>query len=89
VTVTLGSMCLSLLQVFTSRREYQEVLAAPGAGGPKGPIPLSGRISNALWDRSVSSNHLYRAVSDLIIAELTLPGVEHAQRRTDTARHHS
>jgi TetR/AcrR family transcriptional regulator, transcriptional repressor for nem operon len=48
-------MCLSLLQVFTSRREYSKGVAEPGAGGPKWRIPVTGRISNASWDRSVSS----------------------------------
>ncbi len=35
-------------------------------------VPLTGRISNATWDRSVSSNGLYGAASDHMIAELVL-----------------
>src|SRR5260370_16407054 len=35
-------------------------------------VLTAGRISNATWDPSVSSNYLYRAVSDRIIADLTL-----------------
>ena len=50
---------------------------------------LTGRISNATWDRSVSSNYLYRAVSDRIIANLKLLGAERAQRRADSERDHS
>jgi TetR/AcrR family transcriptional repressor of nem operon len=38
-------------------------------------VLFSGHISNATWDRSVSSNYQYRAVRDsIIIAELALPG---------------
>jgi hypothetical protein len=34
--------------------------------------PLTGQVSNATWDLSVSSNCMCRAVSDHIIVELTL-----------------
>jgi hypothetical protein len=50
---------------------------------------LLGAASNATWDRSVSSNHLYGAVGDRIIAELTLLGAGRAQRRANSARNHS
>src|SRR5690349_6643118 len=60
------------------------MLAEPGGGGPKWRLPLTGRISNATWDRSVSSNHLYRAVSDRIIAELTLLGAANVRKGEQT-----
>jgi len=41
-------------------------------------IPLADRISNATWDRSVSSNYLYCAVSDRIIGDSVLLGVGRA-----------
>jgi len=85
--VTLGSMCLSLLQVFKGHRKRTEGVTEARAGRFKMVSSSRWRISNATWDRSVSSNYLDRAVSDHIIAEFVLPGAERAQRRADAADH--
>jgi hypothetical protein len=58
--------------------EVLGVFPKPDAVILKWAVPPTGRISNATWDRSVSSNHLYRAVSDRIIAELALLGAGRA-----------
>ena len=74
--MTLGPMCLSLLQAFTSRREYpKRVLAEAGAGARKWLSPLAAAHQNATWDRSVSSKGLYSAVSNRIIGDFVSLGV--------------
>jgi hypothetical protein len=82
--MTSVSTHLSLLRAFKGPRN--------GLGSPTRALEmgfLSLAASNATWDQSVSSNHLYGAVSDRMIAELTPLGAGSAQRRANPARHHS
>ena len=71
-------MCLSLLEVFKGHHKRTEDVAEARRGRFKVGSSSRWRISNATWDRSVSSIYLHRIVSDRIIAVLPLLGGKRA-----------
>jgi hypothetical protein len=90
----LGATRKSLYSELAHLQEMERIAdSARASGSGRGRFTMAnsftGRVSNATWDRSVSSNYVYRAVIDRTIADLTLPGAERAQGRADPARHHS
>ena len=71
--MTLGSMCLSLLQVFTSRREYSKGVAEPRGRSKMVNSYQWPHIKCVLGPVGLIQG-LHPAVSDRIIADLVLLG---------------